>query len=126
MSLKQRYEQEIKWRRANDPQYQVEEMCLAVSEAIRHQMELQGISGAELARKLNVSRAHISQLLNAEKCNLTLRTLARLAAALNAQLEWDFRPILEEPTLVPRWECAGDRTLTPNLEEPYASIALAA
>jgi transcriptional regulator with XRE-family HTH domain len=102
MSLKREYEEKTKWRREHDPLYQFEELCLAVTDAIQERMRAEGVSKAELARRLGVSPAQISKLLNAATCNLTLRTLARVAHALDARLEWDFRRLLPE---VWYWEC---------------------
>lgn len=101
MSYRDRYAEELRGLRSSDPEYQIEELSLAVSEAIRDRMKSERISQTELAKKLGVSKACVSQLLNAERCNLTLQRLARLANALNARLAWDFRPLASEGG----WQC---------------------
>lgn len=132
MNLRARTKGEIDRRRAHDPNYQAAELRLAVTEAIESRMAEQQISKADLARHLKVRPTQITKLLNAEKCNLTLKTLARLAVALNARLEWDFRPILEEEgwrASTQAWACPPEEvTLTPPAaaEERTNAIPLAA
>jgi len=105
MSLRERYDEEVRRLRAEDAEYQAIELALAVGAAIRERMETEGVTQADLARRLGVSRSHVSQLLKEGSSNLTLKTLARLAAALDARVAWDFRRLLEERIEVPRWDC---------------------
>lgn len=55
-----------------------EEFVLDITEKICEIMESKNISKAELARKMGVSRALISQFLNGER-NLTLRSLFKIS-----------------------------------------------
>jgi len=48
-------------------------------------MKAQGVSRAELARRMGVSRAYVTKLLNGN-ANITLETLAKFSLALNANL----------------------------------------
>lgn len=48
-------------------------------------LEERGVSRAELARKLNVSRARVTQIFSDEAKNLTLRLLARSFFALDEE-----------------------------------------
>ena len=61
------------------------------SEVIRALMESQGVSKAELARRVGKSRAYVTQSLGGDR-NMTLGTLARFADALNADAMVDLKP----------------------------------
>jgi ribosome-binding protein aMBF1 (putative translation factor) len=69
----------------DDPDFIAEGLALGVTEEAAEIMERQGISRAELAARMGVSRAYVTQLLNARP-NLTLRSLAQLAIALQTKL----------------------------------------
>ena len=72
----------------HEPEYQAERLVLQVNGELRRRMEELGVTQAQLAARLGVSQAHVSKLLNYR--NLTLRSLAMLAHALDS--EWtDFR-----------------------------------
>jgi len=51
-------------------------------------MSQEGISKAELAKRMDCSKSHITQLFQGVT-NITLETLAKLAVSVNA--EWEFR-----------------------------------
>lgn len=51
-----------------------------------------GVTQAELARRMNVSAASVNQMLSGER-NLTLRSLANIADALDQSIEISARPI---------------------------------
>jgi DNA-binding phage protein len=53
---------------------------------VRRRMERRRVSGAELARRMGISRAAVSRLL-LPGSNPTLRTMAALADALNGEIE---------------------------------------
>jgi len=69
---------------ADDPEYVAEGLALRLMEQIVRRMDEEGLSPAELADKLGVSRAYVSKFLNAPP-NLTLRSLAAVALALGAR-----------------------------------------
>ena len=94
MNLKERTKLEIDWQRQFDPAYQAEELILGIVEAITTRMEEQALTQAGLARRLGVTPAQVSKLLNADSTNFTVKTLARIAAALDVKLQWDFRPLV--------------------------------
>lgn len=50
-----------------------------------------GVNKAELARRLGKSRAYVTQLLGG-RANMTVRTLADVAYALDAEVKLDARP----------------------------------
>jgi antitoxin component HigA of HigAB toxin-antitoxin module len=74
-----------RWKNAT-PQEQrhfaQEGLILAVSEEILEALDQANMSKAELARELGTSKSHISQCLTGAR-NMTLRTLADIAWALN-------------------------------------------
>lgn len=68
----------------DDPDFVAEGLALKVTEDAIEIMQKQGISRAELASRMGVSRAHVTQVLNAHP-NLTLRSIAQLATALHTK-----------------------------------------
>lgn len=69
-----------------------EDLILDVTEAILEAMEDRGTSRADLARKLDVTRAHVTQVLSGER-NMTLRTLADFAFAVDRRVGVHLRPL---------------------------------
>ncbi|MCA9457887.1 MAG: helix-turn-helix transcriptional regulator [Nitrospira sp.] len=59
-----------------------EDFILDVTEKLFEEMERQGKSKADLATRMNKSKAYITQILNGSR-NMTLKTLADIAYALN-------------------------------------------
>lgn len=53
---------------------------------LRQQIEEQGISKAELARRMGTSRSQVDRLLNADSAEIKLSTLERAAKAVNRSL----------------------------------------
>jgi len=72
-------------------EYKLEGLELEVTERILQAMEEQGISRSELARRLNVSKAAVSKLLN-DGSNMTLKRLLAVAEALGHELRVDLQP----------------------------------
>jgi len=85
-----------------DPEFRrllaIETLAAQASEAIAKLMAEQNVNKADLARRLNKSRAWVTQLLNG-KANMTLHTLAEVVYALGAEVELQARP--------PSWKMAG-------------------
>ena len=67
----------------------VHHVLLDIVDQIDAIMEERGITQAELARRLGVSRARVSALLNGQP-NTSVRTLMRIAYALDAVLDVSF------------------------------------
>ncbi len=82
MTLMEKYTQ--------DPQFArllaQEELILEVTEALCGLLEKEGVSRAQLARRLGKSKGFVSQLLGGGR-NLTLRTLADVLGALGYKLK---------------------------------------
>ena len=73
------------------PEYWEEGAVLDFTEALYIAMEEQGITRAELARRLGTSQAYITRVLSGH-ANFTLKTMAKLALALGLQLEVGLGP----------------------------------
>ena len=71
--------------------YQEEYLILDASERILQAMEEAGLTQADVAKQLDCSPGHISQLLNGER-NMTLRSLADLAWATGCRVEVRLQP----------------------------------
>ena len=88
-----------------DPEFRrllsIEALVAEASEAIARLMAEQNVSKADLARRLNKSRAWVTQLLSG-KANMTVRTLAEVAYALDAEVKIHAQP--------PGWKVAGNRS----------------
>lgn len=54
--------------------------------------ESRGLSQAQLARRVGVTRSAIAQLESAQADNIELRTLVRVAAAVGAHVDVSIRP----------------------------------
>lgn len=79
--LQERWEEVVRRAQAS-PTYGLEGLLLAVSERICEAMERKGISRADLAEKLGVSRPWVTKLLTGNR-NLTLKSLVCVANALD-------------------------------------------
>ena len=90
MSTSQWFEGEIaRYRR--HPDFVLEQLTYDITAAICQAMEEKGLSRSDLARKLGVSPAYITKLLNSSS-NLTLRTLVNIALALDLQIDVNLEP----------------------------------
>ncbi|MCU7891775.1 MAG: helix-turn-helix domain-containing protein [Candidatus Thiodiazotropha sp. (ex Ustalcina ferruginea)] len=69
--------------RENQIGYAEEGLILDVTEAIWELLQAKNISKAELANRMGKSKGFVSQILNGSR-NMTLRTLADIAFALDA------------------------------------------
>jgi transcriptional regulator with XRE-family HTH domain len=85
-----------------DPEFQrllsIEALVAETAEVIAKLMAEKNVSKADLARRLNKSRAWVTQLLSG-KANMTVRTLAEVVYALDAEVKIHARP--------PGWKMAG-------------------
>ena len=80
-------------RYEHDPAYQAEKLSLAVTEEFARVMKEKGMSRKDLAERLGVSKARVSNILNGSP-NLTLKTLAAVAVALDSKVHLE----LTEPS----------------------------
>ena len=95
-----------------DPEYRrlytIEALLTDASEMVAQLMEAQGVSKAELARRLGKSRAWVTQLLNG-KANMTIRTVAEVVYTLGAEVKLSTSPLATHQSQVSvrrRWVAA--------------------
>jgi transcriptional regulator with XRE-family HTH domain len=86
-------------RRAFVEEFAVTGVALAMAEAIQNS----GMSQREVARRLGVSEARISQILGATG-NPTIKTLARLADVLERELRVEFSSNIHVPGQGVEWQ----------------------
>jgi transcriptional regulator with XRE-family HTH domain len=79
----------------------VESLVLEASGIIAGLMEEQGVTKADLARKLSKSRPWITQLLSG-KTNMTVRTLAEVVHELGAEVKLERRSLAPGPASKPQ------------------------
>jgi transcriptional regulator with XRE-family HTH domain len=99
MNMTDFFEQWASRNQANAKLLAQEVLITEVTEAIWRTMEEVGITKAELAKKMEVTKGHVSQLLNGSR-NMTLRTLADICFALDRKPSIN----LEAKKTVGRWE----------------------
>jgi DNA-binding Xre family transcriptional regulator len=85
LKTRSRAESEYEAEFQRDPEYHSEAIALRVIEQAVQIMKDKGISRTQLAERMGVSRAYVTRLFNAPP-NLTLRSLAQLALALETKL----------------------------------------
>ena len=74
-----------------DPDYEFDVLAIEVGEQIVARMEQQGMTQADLARKMGVSRARISQILRGND-NLTLKSIVAVAIGLDCRVDLQLKP----------------------------------
>jgi transcriptional regulator with XRE-family HTH domain len=80
---------------------QQEWLILQVTLHIEKLMEDRGVNKSELARRLGVNRAYITQLLDGQT-NMTLKKIADVMLALDSSLVVDTAPVGFETTITPK------------------------
>jgi transcriptional regulator with XRE-family HTH domain len=91
MTKKAPWYQDLTERLEKDPKYWVESMRFDFVEEIERMMEEQGVTRAELARRLDASPAYVTQLFRS-MFNPTLLTLAKVALALDGRVSLHLHP----------------------------------
>jgi transcriptional regulator with XRE-family HTH domain len=71
-------------------EFRLEKILLQLGEDICQLMRDQGLSRAEVAARLEVSRAYVTKVLNGNP-NLTIKTLVKLSDALGREVVIQFR-----------------------------------
>jgi transcriptional regulator with XRE-family HTH domain len=82
-------ESELWWKKLTarvekDPVFIAEGIAIDIAMQVNDSLEERGIAQKELAQRLGVSQAYVSQILGG-KTNLTILTLCKVAAALGLQ-----------------------------------------
>lgn len=78
--------------------YHVESIKLEITEQIYLAMREQDISNAELARRLEKSRAYVTKILQGT-ANFTIESLVKIALALGCEWEFQLTPKRQEQNL---------------------------
>lgn len=78
-------------RYREDADYLVERLLLSINEQIVERMESSGLRRSEIAGRMGVSRPFVTQLLRGNP-NITLKTLVRLAGAVDLALDIRLTP----------------------------------
>jgi len=76
--------------RKHDPAFLTEQVLIDVTEQISARLRELDMRSSDLAERLGVSRAYVSQLLNG-KPNMTMRTLVGAAHALGLRVHVELR-----------------------------------
>jgi predicted XRE-type DNA-binding protein len=92
--------------------YERESLSLQILEGVQDYMAHQGITQHALADSLGISEGRVSQILSGEQ-NLTLRTLASVAAGLKGHFE-----IRLQPATGGTWESAPSPDQDPTTATP--------
>ena len=72
---------------AEKEEFNIEELVFSVQIALQKAMRRSGVSQADLAGKLGMSPARVSQIFSKGGPNLTLKTIAKIATALGEEFE---------------------------------------
>lgn len=91
LTLEERFEAQLR-RDLQDPDYLQEWLILCFSEQILAVLAEEGLSRTDLAERLGVSRQYVTKLINRTP-NLTLHSLAEIAAALGRQVTVRLEPL---------------------------------
>jgi len=79
-------------RYKNDVDFLAEQAIISLTERIVEKMESANISRAELAKRLGVSKAMVTKILNGNP-NLTIKTIVSIANAMNCKMDIDLYPV---------------------------------
>lgn len=90
MSTSKWFDKQVAKRRRH-PEFILEQLTLDITDAVCRAMEEKGLSRSDLARRLRVSPAYVTKLLNSTS-NVTLRTLINLSLALDLRVGVKLRP----------------------------------
>lgn len=78
-------------RHRGDIEFKTETMILDFTEKLVARMKEKNVTRAELARRLGVSKAFVTKLLNGNP-NMTIKTMVSIADALSSDLHLDIYP----------------------------------
>ena len=108
-----------------NPDFYEELAILKAQETIAELMKNSGTTRTELAKALNQSKAHVTELLSDGR-NLTLRTFARVCFHLNAEVDFHAYKIgAIKPAIdfnVPDWGIPHRASSLPNTNQSANSI----
>lgn len=68
--------------------YAIEDLVFSVQVALQRAMNRKGVTNKQLAERLGMTPARVSQVFSSNGPNLTLKTIARIACALEEDFEF--------------------------------------
>jgi transcriptional regulator with XRE-family HTH domain len=104
--------------REHDPDYIYEGIVLDLTEQIAARLIDTGMRRSELAERLGTSRAYVTKLLDGQE-NMTLKTLVRVANALEMKVETKFIP--RERAAKPAKKQTVKTAIGPKMRGPLSS-----
>ena len=108
-----------------DPEYEFDKVAIEVGEQIVARMEELGMTQADLARQMGVSRARISQILRGSD-NLTLKSIVAVAIGLDSRVDLQLKATRPAQRLSRRDCRPVIQTRIREVEEDVPSSVLAA
>lgn len=93
----------------DDPEYAFFRAVDRIVDRICIAMDEQDVSQSELARRMGVSRQHISAFM-ADPGNPTVRTLVQMAHALDLEVDIELRPRRAQGSADTTWNTSGHPT----------------
>jgi transcriptional regulator with XRE-family HTH domain len=84
--------------RKGTPEFEFDLLAISVGEAIVERMDALGLTRTELAERMSVSRARVTQVLTGSD-DLTLKTLAAVANALDSAVAVKLEPATTKPAV---------------------------
>jgi transcriptional regulator with XRE-family HTH domain len=96
------------WR--NDPDFLYEGLVLDITEQVVDAMIRSNVRRSELAERLGTSRAYVTKLLDGQE-NMTLKTIVRVAQALDMKVDVKLAPPSPAHANKPQVKSAIGRTM---------------
>lgn len=100
-------------------EYKLANISIDITENILGIMKRKGINRNELAKKMDVNRASVSQFLN-EGSNITIKRLLKISEALDCDINIQ---ILERANAVKEKQVIESR-YTPSYQESYSNLVV--
>ncbi len=107
-----------------DPDYEFTKVAIDIGEQIVARMEERGMTQADLAREIGVSRARISQILRGND-NLTLKSIVAVAIGLDCRVDLQLKPARSARRLSRR-DCRPVTVFRTSVDETAPAPVLAA
>ena len=90
LTLEERFQRDVE-RFRDDPDFILTGLLLDFNIDMWGAMQKQGVSRSQLAERLGTSRAYVTKLLDGQE-NMTLKTIVRVANALDLKVDLKLRP----------------------------------
>lgn len=84
-------------KKGEEETFAIEDLVFSTQLALQKAMNRKGVTNKDLAEKLGMSPARVSQVFSSKGPNLTLKTIARIAHALGEDFEFVRKSDLKRP-----------------------------